>query len=148
MVFRFQRNEFEFKGDCVLEIAGPNTATMTSPRMVFQLARGGSQLKFLKAFGPVKVTVLTPKNEEGQRRKIVAECTDYASFNELDQIVELMGKGQAEIIILPEGPDSQRLRFNVQQMRIDLRSGELSATPAKVHFEGLLPVGRAAEENQ
>ncbi|MCD6350739.1 MAG: hypothetical protein J7M26_01360 [Armatimonadetes bacterium] len=145
MVFRFEKSEFEFRGNCVLKISGENQATMTAPRMVFQLTSGGTQLKHLKAFGPVKVTVVTPKDAQGQRRKIVAQCQDYATYDEPTQTVELRGKGQADILILPEGPESQRLRFTMDKMRINLRSGELSATPAQVHFEGFLPAPKAKE---
>jgi hypothetical protein len=148
MVFRFDKSEFEFRGNCIMKITGPNAAEMTAPRMVFQLTSGGSQLKTLKAFGPVKLNVITAKNEEGQRRKITAECSEYASFNEPEQLVEMVGNGQADIMILPEGPDSHRVRFNAEHMRINLRTGELSATPARVHFEGFLPPGEPEEEKK
>lgn len=148
MVFRFQKSEFEFTGNCVLKISGANTAEMYAPRMVFQLTSGGTQLKHLTAYGPTKVTVMTPKNEEGQRRKIVAECKEYATFNEPEQMLETKGDTVVDVLILPEGPDSQRLRFNMNEVRINLRTGELTGKPARVHFEGFLPAGEAEEGKQ
>ena len=139
MIFRFGRNEFEFRGNCVLKIKGPNTAEMVAPRMVFKLSSGGASLASLTAYGPVKMTIITAKDASGQRRRIVARCSEKATYNEASQLVEMIGDGVADIVTLPETPQSPRFHFNMDYLKVNLRTGELTAKPAKVRFEGMLP---------
>jgi lipopolysaccharide export system protein LptA len=137
MVFRWSKNEFEFSGNCVLTVQGPTTAILQAPRMVFQLDRSGGSFKSLKAFGPVQLSLTTAPDAENVRRKIVARCSQYATFAEGEQVIELVGDAVADMITLPETPEAPRAHFNGDYVRANLSTGELSAKPARLRIEGV-----------
>lgn len=148
MVYDIGKNQFTFTGSCVLQISGPNTAEMTAPKMVFELGREGATLRRLTAFGPVKMTVITRKDKQGQRRRIVARCSEQATYKEPEQVVEMRGDCVADIVTLPETPDSQRFHFNMERLVVDLRTGKLTAKPARVRFEGTIPAGEGSGKKE
>jgi lipopolysaccharide export system protein LptA len=136
MVFKWETNQFEFTGNCVLEVSGPNQATIAAPRMSVQLTADGRSIKFLKATGPLRTTVVTAPDSQGVKRRIVATAAQYATYVEADQVVEMVGDAQADIITLPEKPDSPKAHFSGDVLRLSLKSGELSAKRVRIRMEG------------
>lgn len=136
MVYKWDTNQFEFSGNCVLEVSGPNQATLVAPRMSLQLTADGRAIKLLRATGPLRTTVVTAPDSQGMKRRIVATATKYATYVEADQVVEMVGDAQADIITLPEKPDSPKAHFSGDVLRVSLKSGELSAKRVRVRVEG------------
>lgn len=146
MVFKWETNQFEFSGNCVLEVSGPNQATITAPRMSLQLTADGRAIKFLKATGPLRTTVVTAPDSQGVKRRIVATAAKYATYVEADQVVEMVGDAQADMITLPERPDSAKAHFSGDLLRVSLKSGELSAKRVRIRVEGELGVPEQGEQ--
>jgi hypothetical protein len=138
MVWRYQKNEFDFSGNCSLQIHSMSSATMTAPKMTMHLSADGRAVKFLKATGPVDATVITAPDADGVRRKIVAHCSQYATYAEENQTIELVGNAVADLITLPESPDAQSAHFTGEVIRVSLKAGELTARKARLHVEGIV----------
>ena len=144
MEYRWEKNEFEFTGDCVLKIQGPTSATMKAPRLVFQLASDGKTVKLLKAFGPVDFTAVTPPDKQGHRRRISGHCTKYATYDEANGVIEVVGSAVADLVTLPEGPETPRAHFTGDVITINLKKGIVRATPAHLRYEGIVGGAKAA----
>ncbi len=138
MEYRWTKNEFEFTGGCVLKIHGPTAATMKAPRVVFQLTADGRTVKLLKAFGPVDFTATTPPDSEGHRRRISGHCTKYATYDEENGVIEVVGDAVADLVTLPETPESPRAHFSGDVITINLKKGIVRATPAHLRYEGII----------
>ncbi len=137
MVWRYQKNEFEFTGNCSLQIHSNSSATMTAPKMTMNLSADGRQVKLLRATGPLQTTIITAPDAQGVKRKIVAHCTQYATYGEENESIELVGNAVADLYTLPESPDAQSAHFTGEVIRVSLKAGEVSARKAKVHVEGV-----------
>jgi hypothetical protein len=137
MTWRYQKNEFEFTGNCDLTITGPSSATMTSPKMTMTLTSKGDQIKLLHADGPLQTTIITSPDANGVKHKIVARCSQYATYGEENETIQLVGNAVADLYTLPESPDAQTAHFSGETIRVSLKAGEVSAHKAKVHVEGI-----------
>ena len=150
MEYRWEKNEFEFTGECVLKIQGPTTATMKSPRLVFQLTADGRTVKLLKAFGPVDFSALTPPDKQGHRRRIAGHCTKFATYDEANGVIQVVGSAVADLVTLPETPDAPRAHFTGDVITINLKKGIVRATPAHLRYEGIVgsakPPGAGGEK--
>ncbi len=137
MVWRYQKNEFDFTGNCSLQIHSNSSATMVAPKMTMNLTADGKQVKLLRATGPLETTIITAPDVNGVKRKIVAHCSKYATYGEADETIELVGDAVADLYTLPESPDAQSAHFTGDTIHVNLKAGEVSARKAKVHVEGV-----------
>ncbi|MBC7287503.1 MAG: hypothetical protein H5T86_05545 [Armatimonadetes bacterium] len=148
MEYRWDKNEFDFSGGCVLTIHGPTTATLKAPRIIFQLTADGQSVQLLKAFGPVEFSSITAPDEKGNRRKITGQCTQYATYAEKDGVIEVVGNAVVDLVTLPETPESARAHFSGDTISINLKKGIIRATPAHLRYEGILPQPSPAEKRE
>lgn len=137
MVWRYQKNEFEFTGNCELKISGPSSATMQAPKMTMTLTSDSRQVKLLHATGPLLATIVTAPDANGVRHKIVARCSQYATYAEGDESIDLVGNAVADLYTLPASPNAQAAHFSGETIHVALKAGEVSAHKAKVHVEGV-----------
>lgn len=111
---------WEFTGNCRVEIKGPDAGFMTSPRVVGQFDRAGSQVTEIKAFGPVNFDVTTRKDAEGVQRRIVARCTEQAVYAGAARTITLTGNPEATMSTIPSPPEAKPATFTGRKLIITL----------------------------
>ncbi len=138
MVYRWDTNEFVFRGNCVLQVHDANRATMRAPAMKVKLGPKGATIDSLRAEGPVNILVITAPDKEGVKRKITARCSDHASYTEKTQEIQLVGDAVADVVSLPEGPESMRAHFTGDALIVSLKKSEVRAENARLRVEGIV----------
>jgi len=125
MTYDWGVNTFEFAGDCHLQISGAYEATMTGPKMVARLNKKGDRVEHLTAAGPVHFEVVTQKDANGVRRKIVASSQGEATYEEATQTVALQGGAIADVTTLPATPDAESAHFEGDRIVADLKANTM-----------------------
>ncbi len=135
MTLYLKTNQFVFTGHCKLIITGPYQATMTSAKMTFKLSSGADDIEQLATHGPTDFSVVTQPDEEGNRYQITATSRQGATYSGKQQKVVLSGGATADIVTLPEGPDSQRAHITGETITADLKTSVISVNKAHLRVE-------------
>ncbi len=135
MTLYLKTNQFVFTGHCKLIITGPYQATMTSAKMTFKLSSGADDIEHLATHGPTDFSVVTQPDEEGNRYKITATSRQGATYSGKQQKVVLSGGASADIVTLPEAPDSQRAHITGDTITADLKTSVISVNKAHLQVE-------------
>ncbi len=124
-------NVFELVGGCWLNIKADHDARMTARAMTVKADKNLQQVEMLTAAGPVKFEVLTAKDKDGLQRKIVASCSQKATYEEKTQVVELIGNAEADVTTLPEG-NVEAAHLTGDKVTVDLKANKVTVTKAHV----------------
>ena len=145
---RFKANigtgEWEFSGNCRVEIKGPDNAVMTAPRVTGRFDRSGSQVVEIRATGPVDFDVTTRRDSEGVQRRIVAKATTSAVYSAAARTITLSGSPQAAVSTIPSPPDVRPATFSGRTLVVRL-DDEVTIEGEGVVFDVELP---PAEDTQ
>ena len=135
MTLDLKTSQFVFTGHCKLSITGPYEATMTSAKMTFKLSSGGDDIEHLATHGPTDFSLVTSPQGEEKRYKVAATATQGATYSERDQQIVLQGNAEADIVSLPEGPQSQHAHFTGQTITADLKTSVIEVSQAHLKVE-------------
>ena len=133
LVYEWDKNEWEFTGDCKVTIAGGYDGQITAPRMSVKLSPKLDEIVHLIAHGPVKFYFLTQPNSEGIRYSINASAQSQALYREADQTIELSGGAQADLVAV--GVEGQTARFVGQKITANLKTSRLTVDDANVKIQ-------------
>jgi len=136
-IYKWDKNLFEFTGNCRVEIKGPDSATMVAPKMTGKLAGNSNQITEITAIGPVKFDILTKKDEQGVQRMIKAGCAGEAVYTGGTKVVTLGGGAEAVMTTIPQDPDMQPAMFTGNKLVINLT--DFTITGDNVHIEMQVP---------
>jgi hypothetical protein len=121
-------------GDCRVDIKGDYEATMTTPALVFTTDIEKAQVLSFEATGPVSFDILTrPTN--GKRSRIVARCSDSATFSEQTMLVVMKGNAHAEITGVPRVESVKSAVYDGESMTIDLKNHTIKLAQAHLEVE-------------
>ncbi len=135
MTLDLRTNDIEFTGQCKLTIAGPYQATITAARMTFKLSSGADSIEQLTTHGATNFSLITQPAEAEQQYKITADAAGGATYSEKAQQVVLSGGAQADIVSLPESPESQRAHFTGQTITADLQTSVIEVNKAHLRVQ-------------
>ena len=134
MTLDLRTNEIEFTGHCKLTIAGPYQVRMTAGRMTFKLSAGADSIERLTTHEATNFSLVTQPAEAEQQYQITA-AAGGATYSEKAQQVVLSGGAQADIVSLPEGPQSQRAQVTGETITADLRTSIIEVNKAHLRVE-------------
>ena len=135
MTLDLKTSQFVFTGHCKLIITGPYEATMASAKMTFKLSSSADDIEHLTTHGPTDFSVVTQPNDEGTRYKITATARQGATYSGKQQKVVLSGGASADIVSLPEGPDSRRAHITGDTITADLKTSIIEMSQARLKVE-------------
>lgn len=124
-------NVFELAGGAWLNVKAEHVAKMTATAMTVQADDKLRQIELLTATGPVKIDVLTAKDEKGLQRKIVASCSEKATYQEAKQLIEMIGNVEADVTTLPAG-NVEAAHLCGDKITFDLKANKVTVTQAKM----------------
>ena len=133
----------EMTGNVNVNIKGDYTATMTAPSVRVETDKEKNQVVSIKATGPVTADVLT-KPQDGKQQRIVARCSDEATFSEKTMIIEMRGNAHADVSGMPRGEGVESMKFDGDSMSINLKTHKVNLKQAHVNVEMAPPAEKPA----
>ena len=143
MTYNWDTNVFVFSGNAKVVITEPYQATLTGPRMTVQMSNQMQGVTSVVADGPVRMVLLTQADAQGVRYQITATAQDRAEYSDADRKILLRGGAEADLVSLPEGPDSRRAHFTGDVIAADLKTSQLTVTQARVRVTAPVPPASA-----
>jgi len=115
-----------FRGDCRLEVKGPEKAILTTQRLSAKFGQGNNRVDSVTAQGPVHFDVTTEPDAEGVRRHITADCRGEATFDGKARVVKLTGGAEAVMMPVPAPPGTQPAKLSGPVIEINLATSEMN----------------------
>jgi lipopolysaccharide export system protein LptA len=142
--YDWETGDTKMTGNCRVDIKGDYDATMTTPALTFKTDIEKAQVLSFEASGPVNFDILTrPSN--GKRSRILARCSDSATFSEQTMLVVMQGDAHAEITSLPRTETLQSAVYDGDSMTIDLKNHKVKLSQAHLKVEMAPTTGGGAE---
>jgi lipopolysaccharide export system protein LptA len=135
----------QMTGHVNVQIKGDYDATITAPSLTVETDLQKSQLLALTARGPVSFDIVT-RSAEGKASRIVASCTDQATFSERTMIVVLKGNAHAEVTGMPRAEGVESAKYDGDSMTVDLRKHTIRLTQAHLNVEMAPPAEKGPTE--
>ena len=131
IVYDFANNDFKATGNVSVQIEGRHNAKMRAPALSMDLSDSLNRILKLVASGPVHFEVLTAADSKGLRRKIIASCSQRATYDADSETVVLSGDALADVTTLPEG-NVEAAHFTGESITVDLHNSTLSVKQAQI----------------
>ena len=142
MTWSWDKDLYEFTGNCRLAITSPEQATLIAPRITLKLTKGaGGQraIETLKTTGQTELDMTTKPDSNGIRRHMHGTATGGANYSDANQSVELIGGARIDSISLPESPESERVTFTAEALTVDLANRTVAASKGQMKVDTALP---------
>ena len=124
-------NLFTLSGGAWLNVKADQVAKMTASAMTIKLNEKLNLVESLTATGPVKIDMLTAKGEKGVQRKIIASCAEKGTYQEAEQLIEMIGDVEADVTTLPAG-NVEAAHLCGDKISFDLKTNKVTVTQAKM----------------
>lgn len=139
MEYDWGANTVNFAGGTRLVLAGEYNATMVAPSMAVQLGAKADRVVSVIARGPVDFSIVTPPDNNGQQRKIVATAKEQATYNDDTQTIKLTGGATADLLpqeaaVVGDGglARAEAIHFAGQTITANLKTSKLIVDDANL----------------
>lgn len=139
MKYNWKANTWYFNGNCRVDVAGPDKAMLTAPKMTGKVGKGGTQLNEIVASGPVSFDVTVRADESGVQRRIVASCKGQAVFTGVAKTITLTGGAQGQMTSIPAEPETGPAVFSGETVTINLADFTVEVSKGRIEAEFAAP---------